>query len=178
MRARFTTIISLPPDYSETIETFQRTHTGWSARPTKITPHVTVKVGGALDDRPAIMSALADIARSTAPFDIRLTSPVMVGHALYLDVESPGLWKLHRAVVAAVAALTRTEPPEQEMDGYTPHVTLLYHTAAMAERGAEMVAVAAAELSPFPTFTATAMAMLRLDREDARFVPVRDFPLG
>lgn len=178
MTLRFTTIFYLPPDYAETVETFQRTHADWSARPTKIAPHVTVKVGGALDDRPAIMDALAEIARCTPPFDIRLTAPVLVRHALYLGVDSPGLPTLHRAVEEAVATLTGAEPAVHDFDGHRPHVTLLYHKPEMAAHAAEMVAAAGAVLLPLPTFTATTMAMLRLDREDARFVPVRDFALG
>lgn len=112
MALRFTTVVSLPPDYSTTVETFQRTRSDWSARPTKITPHVTVKVGGALDDRPAIMAALTDIARATSPFSIHLTAPVATEHSLYLDVTSPGLERLYRAVGEAIASLTGTEQPK------------------------------------------------------------------
>lgn len=57
-------------------------------------------------------------------------------------------------------------------------MAVLYPTPQLAARGAEMVAAATAALAPFPAFTATTMAMLRLDREDARFVPVHEFPLG
>lgn len=181
MTLRFTTVIYLPPDYAARMEAFQRTHADWMSRPTKLAPHVTVRVGGGLDDSPGMVEDLARVARRTAPFPVRLADPALFvgeGVTLYLGVASPALHTLHRAVTEAVAARSGVAPGEHVLGGFVPHATLLFAGPEMRGRQAEMTEAAAAELAPFPTFTAATMALLRLDREDGRYIPVHDFPLG
>lgn len=181
MALRFTTVIYLPPDYIARVEAFQRAHADWMSRPTKLAPHVTVRVGGGLDDSLEMVGDLAEIARRTPPFPVRLADPALFvgeGVTLYLGVESPALRTLHREVVEAVAVRSGVAPGAHVQDGFVPHATLLFARPGMRERRAEMAEAAAAELAPFPTFTAATMAMLRLNREDEQYIPVRDFPLG
>lgn len=124
-------------------------------------------------------ATIAEIASQTRGFAIRLTRPTMFDAEpiLYLGVESPGWWELHRALVDALAAQTGAEMHPWEISGWIPHATVLRVMPELRDHQDEIVDVATRELSPFPTFQASTLRMYRQDDPKARWRAVRDFPM-
>ncbi len=67
--------IPLPQDYARLIEQFRVENAEWATRPIRSAPHISIKGPTGLSDSPDSMFMVAEIARSTERFSIRLTAP-------------------------------------------------------------------------------------------------------
>lgn len=172
--------IPLPLDYAERIERFRTTHLDWASRPMRSDPHISIKGPAGLSEQEDILALLSDIAGQTEPFEIQLTRPTMfeAEPIVYLGIDSPGWWKLHRQLVDTIAARTGAEMHPWEIEGWIPHTTILRLKPELRDRRDEVIAAVERALSPFPCFVAGAFRFYRQDAPDQRWVAVRDFPLS
>jgi len=119
--------IPLPQDYAKLIEQFRIAKTEWAIRPMRSDPHISIKGVAGLSDSPDSIGMVAEIARSTERFSIRLTEPAIFDGEpiLYLGVDSGGWWRLHRALVDTIGAETGAAMHPFEINGWIPHTTVI-----------------------------------------------------
>ncbi len=169
-----------PTQYTRRIEAFRRDIADWALRPQRSEPHISVKGSAGLDESPAMLASVAEIAQHTVPFGIRLREPaVFEGEpVLYLSVESPGWQQLNRTLIDTIAARTGVEMHPLEVSGWIPHLTIIRLKPELLLRYNEMLSTTAHSLAPFPTFTAHILRMYRQERDEGQWLPFRDFPLS
>jgi 2'-5' RNA ligase len=85
-------VIPTPCDYAERIERFRAEKAEWAIWPMRSDPHISITGSEGLGDSTDLMAAVAEIARRTERFSIRLSGPaIFEGEPiLYLGADSPG----------------------------------------------------------------------------------------
>jgi len=126
------------------------------------------------------MAMVTHIARRSDRFVIRLTEPAIFDGEpiLYLGVDSPGWWRLHRALVDTIAAKTGAEMHPLEISGWIPHATVTRLKPELCGDQARIISAAAEALSPFPAFEVGTLRMYRQESPTARWTFFHDFPIG
>jgi len=172
--------IPLPRDYAGRIEQFRINTAEWAIRPMRSDPHISIKGQAGLTDSPDSMAMVADIARRTDKFAIRLTEPAIFDSEpiLYLGVDSPGWWRLHRALVDTIAAKTAAEMHPLEISGWIPHTTVIRLKPELRDNQARIISATAEALSPVPAFEVHSLRMYIQERPEGRWAPFHDFPIG
>ena len=143
-------------------------------------PHVSIKGPAGLSESTDVPAVIAEVAACVPPFPLQLTSPAMfeAEPILYLGVDSPGWWHLHRALVDDIAARTGAEMHPWEISGWIPHATILRAKPELSGQRDEIIEAATRALAPFPCFQVTMVRMYGQVDPQTRWVSIRDFPLG
>jgi len=143
-------------------------------------PHVSIKGPAGLSESDDVLAAIAEVAACVPPFPLQLTGPATfeAEPILYLGVDSPGWWQLHRALVDGIAARTGAEMHLWELSGWMPHATVLRAKPELRGQRDEIIEAASRALAPFPCFEVAMVRMYGQANAEARWVRIRDFPLG
>jgi 2'-5' RNA ligase len=175
---RYAIVVTPPEAYQRRIVTWRNRWVGERERRV-VEPHLTVKAQGGLTDDRAWLKGVRAVCAAFPAFVVTLTEPAMFGaHVVYLGAESLEIVSLHRRLVESVAPAPDLIKQYFELDHYTPHLTL-----GQSEWGltlgelTEMHAEAASALSPFPTFTITAVRIYRETTPD-RYETLEDVHLA
>lgn len=172
--------IPLPQDYARLIEPFRVEKAEWATRPMRSDPHISIKGPAGLSDSPDSIGTVTEIARRTERFSIQLTEPAIFDGEpiLYLGVDSPGWWQLHRALVDTITAETGAAMHPFEVKGWIPHATVIRLKPELRGNQATIMAATEIALSPFPVFEVGTLRMYRQEQPEARWTSFHDFPIG
>lgn len=153
--------LPLPEDCALLIERFRSGKAAWAVRPMRSDPHVSIKGPAGLSESSDILDTIAEVAAHVPPFPLQLTGPAMFDTepTLYLGVDSPGWWQLHRMLVDSIAARTGAEMHPWETSGWIPHATVLRAKPELGGQRDEIIEAAAQVLAPFPCFQVTMVRM-------------------
>lgn len=170
----------VPPEgLREQIEDF-RGH--WGHPHHNVEPHITVKAPFPWQREPeAFLAPLQEACLALKPFEAQLGAPSRFEQArvLYLAVQSPGMHRLHKAVLDAVAGPIPLNPHGHEGEGYTPHLTLAVGRFGISSADLNLMeAEASRELCNLPPFQVAVLRCYRRDRAEERWQPMVDLSLG
>lgn len=166
-------IVIVPPqEYADRIAAFQRR---FQCGDPLVGPHITVKAQCGLTQDLDWLPNVEKVCRSFPRFEMALGQPEMFfTNVLYLSINSPKIFDLHRQLVEAVGPTPEQIESYFELEAYVPHLTL-----GMLRPDLEEIRQSAeAELPAFAAFPVEFIRIYAQQETDGAFAILRDIPLA
>lgn len=166
-----------PIEYQQRIVEFQKRWVN-NPLPGMVEPHVTLKAQGGLTEDLSWVDSVKDICSRFPCYQLTISEPRFFGKdILYLSVESPELFELHKQLVNAVSPSSELIKQYFELNDFTGHLTLAKTYYGLTESELQDMKIEAeSALSPFPTFE---VKFVRIYREiQNRYKPFLDIELA